>query len=522
MRKCSKVATLILCIIIATGCFGACSKKEHAPNTLLIYICGSTLEMYNGYASSNIEEMLMAEISPETTVIIEVGGSKSWRNESISPKHIERYTIKNNQLVLLERLEQANMGSPDTLKDFINYGASYVDCDNISLIFWDHGGGTIDGVCADSNYGYDSLTYAEIKKAFDECQVGRFEFVGMDACLMATYSFAELISNYANYYIASEELVPGTGWDYKTVLSCVGTDSFYDEILNSYANKHNKKNTYTLSVMKLSEISKVRSVVALMSEIISGDISLAKQALSNCKQFGAKNSEELGSGLYDLGIFANSLGIDCDFSSFINTTNGAVHKDATGISFYFPTNDVEAFREFCEICPNQKYIDFLNNYFNYRPETPVVFENTGYENNGCLSFILSESSQKHVQSVGYELRSFKGSEETQKLYLVGTDNDIIYKDSIYTVDFQGNWVFINDMLLHTNVYEEKDTYTTFSSPVKVNGERCNLLFTYFKPTKTIHVEGYVIEGDLTSRVHDLANGTEITVFYEDTIGEENF
>jgi len=520
MRNYSRLAVLILFITVAAGCFGACSKRGHAPNTLLIYICGSTLETYNGYASENIAEMLEADISPQTTVIIEVGGSKSWQNENISPKHIGRYTIRNNQLVLLERLEQGNMGSADTLKAFIDCGTSYAPSDHVSLILWDHGGGTVDGVCADSNYKYDALTYNELKRAFEECQVERFDFVGMDACLMATYSFAEMISDYADYYIASEELIPGTGWDYKTVLSRIGTDSFYDDVLSSYAAKHGRKNTYTLSVMKLSEISKARSAVSSMTALIRGDISLAKQALSSGKQFGVKGSEEAGSGLYDLGLFANALGVRCDFSSFIKTVNGAAHSEATGMSFYFPTNDPEAFDTFCSICPNREYVDFLSSHFHYRPERPIVFENMGYDNGGCMSFILTAPSETYVRSVGYELHSFAGSEQTQKLYLVGTDNDVSHENGVYTVNFHGNWVFLNDFLLHTDVYEEKDTHTVFSANVKIGGELCRLLFTYFKPTRTVEAEGYVIEGDLTSRIHSLTEGTEITVIYEDPIPED--
>jgi nitrogenase molybdenum-iron protein alpha/beta subunit len=79
---------------------------------------------------------------------------------------------------------------------------------------------------------------------------------------------------------------------------------------------------------------------------------------------------------------------------------------------------------------------------------------------------------------------------------------------------------LNDFLLHTNIYEVKETHAVFGATVKINGEICQLLFTYFKPTQTITVEGYVIEDDLTSRIHDLTEGMEITVIYEDPIPED--
>ena len=79
---------------------------------------------------------------------------------------------------------------------------------------------------------------------------------------------------------------------------------------------------------------------------------------------------------------------------------------------------------------------------------------------------------------------------------------------------------MNDVMLHTDVYEEKDTHTIFSAPVKINGELCNFLFTYFKPTQSIQVEGYVLESDLSSRVHDISDGMKLTILYEDPFSED--
>lgn len=518
MYKRLKSSLLFLNLIFIILFTTACIRKNTSLNTLLIYICGSTLENYNGYASENIEEMLEAKIDKNTTVLLEVGGSRSWLNKNISADHIERYTIKNNKLVLLERLEQANMGSYETLKEFIDFGKNYTPYDEISIIFWDHGGGSIDGVCADSNFGYDALTYKELEQAFEESKVERFEFIGMDACLMATYSFAELFSNYANYYIASEELISGKGWNYKVLLENVGTDIFYDKLLNSYASKHNKKNTYTLSVVDLSKIKKVREIINLMADKIDFDILAVKNALSTVKEFGVKEHTDIGSGHYDISLFAQALGIECDFSSFVKKTNGIVHKDACGISFYFPiNNDIENFNHFFNICPNQKYIDSLTSYFNLKPEKPIIFEDRGYDNDGKMSFVLSKNSQKYVQSVGYELHSFIGSKDADKLYCVGTDDDVLFENGIYTVDFQGNWIFLNDKIFHTDIYEVKDTHTIYSSPVIINNEICKILFTYLKVTQTITIEGYINESDLTSRIHSLEKGMNITILYEDTV-----
>ena len=62
-----------------------------------------------------------------------------------------------------------------------------------------------------SGYGYDekysrsgSMNLAEIDKALKDGGV-TFDFVGFDACLMATAETALMVGDYADYMIASEE-----------------------------------------------------------------------------------------------------------------------------------------------------------------------------------------------------------------------------------------------------------------------------------------------------------------------------
>jgi len=42
----------------------------------------------------------------------------------------------------------------------------------------------------------------------------KFDFIGFDACLMATVETALTMSQYGDYLIASEETEPGVGWYY--------------------------------------------------------------------------------------------------------------------------------------------------------------------------------------------------------------------------------------------------------------------------------------------------------------------
>lgn len=485
--------------------------------TLMIYMCGSNLESKAGLATKNITEMLAAEIPENTKIIIQTGGTTAWRKYDISPMYSSRYEILNGTLSLVEQNINANMGESSTLLDFLLWGDENYPAEHRSVIFWNHGGGSMKGVCYDENFHNDALSLPELRAAlFTASQQNErfYEFIGFDACLMATYDTATILKNHANYMIASEELEPGSGWDYKVLLENLGKEDFYTKVLNAYAKKQSSKTSYTLSAIKLSELDRANAIVDSFIEQVNFNLSFIGHALSEGKEFGTKGLSS-GTNLFDLGLLAKSIGIEYDFSGFITNVNGSAHEEATGLSIYFPTNQKEKLEEYSKICPYLPYYDFLVDYFNEEPTNTISFENHGFIQGGDrLSFILSENSIKYVKTVGYELHSYAGSEETGKLYVVGTDNDVSFADGVYTVDFEGRWVFLNDMLLHCNVHEEKLTHTTFSAPVMINGEISFLLFSYFKPTKKVIVEGYITADDSTSRINELSVGTEVTIIYK--------
>lgn len=542
MKKSSLITSIIIAFVLLvslSACVNDVSPKDTSGTstsdsssppivpekddwTLLIYLCGSNLESKAFEASKSLDSVMEADIDEKVNVVIQTGGSKRWKNENISENSTDRYIIENNSLKLIERIGMKNFGDSDTLKEFIDFGVTNYPAEKTGLIFWNHGGGSIKGVCFDENFKNDSLTLSEIKNALASASPsgGKWEFIGFDACLMATYDTACALAPYADYMIASEELEPSSGWDYKTLVSNLGANNLYDSILTSYAEKQSKKTTYTLSVIKLSELGKADEVIEKITEQINYDLSFVGKALSESKEFGSKGEGSPQSNLFDLGLMAKALGIEYDFSSFITNVNGTAHEGASGISLYFPAEKQSLIDEYSAVCSNKDYIDFLTAYLSSAPETTIKFVERGYKDGDKLSFALSESSNKYIRSVVYELRSDPKSDDSDKLYCVGTDNDVSLNNGVYTVDFKGNWVFLNDTLLHCDIYEETKTYTVFSALVKANGQLGRLLITYLKSTHAVQIDGYTLDGDVTSRINDIAVGTQITVLYEDE--DENF
>lgn len=110
------------------------------------------------------------------------------------------------------------MGDASTLTDFLTWGQENYAAEKNMLVLWDHGGGAAKGVCFDENYGFDALTLNELHTALADAELDtKFDIIGFDACLMATIETADTVQDYAEYMVASEEIEPSGGWDYKAL-----------------------------------------------------------------------------------------------------------------------------------------------------------------------------------------------------------------------------------------------------------------------------------------------------------------
>ena len=209
--------------------------------TVMVYMCGTDLESKYGMGTSDLTEMVKANLSDKVNVIVETGGAKTWKNSVVSSAVNQVYRIHQGGLERLEKsFGSAAMTDPANLTKFIRYCAENYPANRNILILWDHGGGSLSG------YGYDeksgsraSMTLPQLDKALDDANI-TFDWIGFDACLMSTLETAVVSSRYADYLIASEEVEPGTGWYYTDWLNTlsgntsVSTESLGKTIIDSY------------------------------------------------------------------------------------------------------------------------------------------------------------------------------------------------------------------------------------------------------------------------------------------------
>ncbi len=233
--------------------------------TIMVYLCGTDLESKSGMGTADLQEMAAATLSDNVRVIVYTGGCKKWKNNLVSNKVNQIYQVKGGGVKLLEdNMGQASMADPATLTTFIKYCNENFPANRNELILWDHGSGSLSGYAYDEKFPMSgSMSLSGIKKAISDSGV-KFDFVGFDACLMATVETALMLSDYADYMIASEETEPGVGWYYTNWLSALSADTSMPttqigkNIVDDFVSVCGRKcpgQKATLSVTDLAEIS---------------------------------------------------------------------------------------------------------------------------------------------------------------------------------------------------------------------------------------------------------------------------
>lgn len=482
---------------------------EEGSYVLLIYMCGSSLETKNGAATKNLAEMLSADIREGTKVVLQTGGARTWREMDIPADKSCRYELSEGELLSVEQNPDVNMGLSSTLSDFLIWGTENYPAETYSLILWDHGGGSLDGVCYDENFSNDALTLKELDTALSTADVS-FEFIGFDACLMATYETAYIVEQYAENMIASQELEPAGGWDYVSLIQKLGEEDFYEEVLQSYAEKSASKDYYTLSHIDFSGFSAVQDAFEGLLSAMKSETTPRNtiNALRNSINFGMTISGE--SDLFDLGGLCSAFSVQWKAGECISAVNGSLRSQASGMSLYFPLNSFYNLSSYSAASPLPEYVSYLESFYAARDSQTISFLSYAENIDNSLSFRLTYNSLKNVQDVSYSLYQFEQDGNRERVFSLGTDSEVNILSAQIKVDFRGNWAILEGKPLCCDLLGEDSQSILFSAPVTVDFAFAKLIFSYDKTDKSTEIIGVIYEGE-EGRVYELKEGQAICV-----------
>ena len=323
--------------------------------TIMVYMCGTDLESRSGMGTSDLQEMLAAKFGGNLNLLVYTGGCKGWKNNVVSSSTNQIWQVKDGQLVkLADNLGSVSMTDPSVLSGYIQWCTQNYPASRYGLILWDHGGGSVSG------YGYDekfastgSMTLAGVDAALKAADV-KFDFIGFDACLMATAETALTLTQYADYLLASEETEPGVGWYYTDWLTAFGENTsmptvelgkqIVDSFVDTCAEKCRGQLT-TLSVIDLAELEvTLPPVLASFSQSTNKLIQDKQyQTVSNARSGAREFAQSSQIDQVDLVHLAKNLGTK-EGDALAEALLGAVKYNRTssnmtnayGISIYFP------------------------------------------------------------------------------------------------------------------------------------------------------------------------------------------
>ena len=472
----TNIAIIIMILLIITSLiilgvylYSKYSKKSEKTNTeagststgtktVMIYMCGSDLESQGKIGTLNLKDLMNSDIDYDNiNIVLCAGGSEKWYTPEISTSETSIYTINKDGINKVQKQNKLDMGDEDTVTGFLDYVYDNYKTDEYYLMFWNHGS-------AQAGIEFDELSKNNIDLAsLDNCLEAsefnsndiKFDLVILNNCLMGSIETADIFSNYANYLVASEDVMYGD----RTIntfefLDGIKTDDGAIEIGKSYIDCYvnsTKKADATLNITcSLIDLSKIEDIIDNLEDYIE-DIDLDQESYKKMTQIRSRDVYEYQkcSNYYDMvDLYELVTKLEPINSNNKNLTdsieeaviyNSTTDRHSNGISIYFPESN-----DWTKI---YKTIDFSSIYEDFLEEYIDIY--TGKK---TISFSLDNKNIEKVENgFSMQLTEEEASIYKDSEFIVFEDND----DGTYTPVLTSPYTSIDDNGLITADIDKK-------------------------------------------------------------------
>ncbi|WP_293744390.1 clostripain-related cysteine peptidase [uncultured Pedobacter sp.] len=561
-----KTNVRILFILAGLIFYGVTSHAQNLEPkrsfVLLIYMNGSDLESKHELASEDINEIIRSYKNTEdnfATVILH-GGTKKWHfSEQISGDSLTYSKVTKEGFEKVKVTANKSIGDPSTLVDFISFSKENFPAERYGLIFWNHGRGSVHGFGYDELFPEDiSLSLHEMGEAFADLKRSQndldLDFIGFDACLMATIETATVFAPYADYMIASQELEPGNGWNYEYIINALSTQphlktvDLLEGIAKSYIDAYSSQPYLqaTLSVIALDKVGALNASVGNLISKISANLNSTYPAKEAFKQKSNYRARSKSFGLPSFSFAAEDM---IDISSFFKIAAKSTDtlfgdfekklKDAVVCNVYSKNLDKDAISGLSVYFPyyNRKTASQLKDYL----LTPFNIEFEKFIENYVAELIGGDVDSVFVKDSGRKLNAAM-LVNTNKIYLnirrlTGDSTLVSYgldaydtnvDDRGYITLYGGNkkwdarWISINDINVCAFMGLSNQSGISYNVPVLLNGKQAELVIKYFnvEGKNLAKVTGYreISPEGITDKIKNLQAYDEITFLGQNGIG----
>lgn len=373
---------------------GSSIRNARASWTVMVYMSSDSLEEF---ALQDFLEMSAIGSTQNVNIVVQCDRTNGLSNAHSDWTDTRRGMIRRGDkpdAAWGTSIGEVNMGDVNTLGSFVNWGMSNYQADQYALVLWGHGSGF--DVSIDENTR-DGINARELNHVL-QTAIDSVDLVGSDACLMGMMEFAYEVRNSASVFVGSQELEPGTGWDYTSILGdlvsspMLSAAQFGADIVYRYAQTYQGSNNgveETLSAIDLSalrhnsagSLSNALSHFAqtVMDWATSYDLSRIDAYRDYFTGSFGLDNDPISSNYCDIGNFFGSIANDNYFSSSIRTAatwvaqslNQAVISNfsaspgrSTGLSIYFSDRGVYPERTYnsnnLSFAANTRWDDLLN------------------------------------------------------------------------------------------------------------------------------------------------------------------
>ena len=505
-----------------------------------------------GAASTDIDEMTAETWSDNIRIVIQTGGARRWSNQMINPNRTQRFLYESGRFSRVADLPLQPSYESQTLADFLTFCKDEYPADHSILVLWDHGGGPF-------GYGNDSIydgqfTLADIRQALEsvydpDSKDKAFDIIGFDACLMSTLEVTHALDGFADYYVLSEEIEPGDGWDYTPWLRAMTNDptmspaavarAIADSYTDSYMEMNVKFHTYgipyafnvTFSVL---DAAKTQELYTAYSDLAKAQLKDAVKDISVLSEIGrcgiratryATDASDIF-GTVDLGGYVDYMGDyypeECSRikkligeSVLYSRQNGGL-SDSQGIAVYLPVNinDLDGLLYFLKYIYGISDDDYITALYYYKqagclPDVlkekvreiaeaePVVLNTKAFEAFGTTEPVVTDtgfsipvSQQLQDLLVGYELEVNRYDWDNEQLINYGWDEymDLDGNGSMVS-GFEGTWICLDGVPLEVEIISSTDSATDYRARVRYNDEMSYLTFSCDNDTEAFRITG---------------------------------